>query len=78
MVLADPGCTALGTAIGPDARPLLAHDCAGTYGTSGGPVLSRMPDGAWGLAGVQVGANPGRVGGMAVPASPNRAMLAAE
>ena len=35
---------------------LLVHDCAGTRGTSGGPVLMRGPDGVWRVAGMQVGA----------------------
>jgi protease YdgD len=48
---------------------LLVHDCAGTRGTSGGPLLVRGADGAWRVAGLQVGAFAGRSGGVAVAAS---------
>ncbi len=78
VVLADVGCLAGNTVAGRDGRPVLMHDCAGTRGTSGGPVLSRMADGAWGLVGIQVAANAGGVGGVAVPVSTVRALLAAE
>lgn len=47
---------------------LLVHDCAGTRGTSGGPLLVRGADGAWRVAGLQVGAFTGRSGGVAVSA----------
>jgi protease YdgD len=28
------------------------HDCAGTRGTSGAPLLAQQPDGSWAIAGV--------------------------
>jgi protease YdgD len=48
---------------------LLVHDCAGTRGTSGAPLLVRGPDGAWRVAGLQVAAFTGHSGGVAVAAS---------
>ena len=59
---------------GADGRPVLRHDCAGTRGTSGGPVLVDTPDG-WRVAGVQVAGNQNDVGGLAVPATAIRALL---
>ena len=78
VVLADPACTTRGLSQGRDGRPMLVHDCSGTRGTSGGPVFSRLPDGTWALAGVQVVSNTYGVGGAAVPVSAVRALLAAQ
>lgn len=78
VVLADPACTTRGISQGWDNRPMLVHDCQGTRGTSGGPVFSRLPDGTWALAGVQVASNTYGVGGAAVPVATVRAMLAAQ
>ena len=74
-IAADLSCKALGYGVGVDGRPMLAHDCAGTRGTSGGPVLTETPDG-WRVVGVQVAGNRDGVGGLAVPASAIRALLA--
>lgn len=71
---ADVSCTALGYRPGP-AGPVLVHDCAGTRGTSGGPVLMQGLDGAWRVAGVQVAGNVDHAGGVAVPALMIRALL---
>lgn len=76
-ILADVSCVALGYATAPDGRAMLVHDCAGTRGTSGGPVLARAADGTWHVAGVQVAGNPDDVGGLAVPVAALRAMLPA-
>jgi len=46
----------------------LRHDCAGTSGTSGAPLLYRDPAGTWWVAGLQVAAVVGQVGGMALGA----------
>ena len=72
---ADVSCTALGYRPGP-AGPVLVHDCAGTRGTSGGPVLMQGPDEAWRVAGVQVAGNVDDAGGVAVPAAAIRSLLA--
>ena len=68
-------CTALGYRPGP-AGPVLVHDCAGTRGTSGGPVLMQGPGEAWQVAGVQVAGNVDDAGGVAVPAAAIRSLLA--
>jgi len=72
---ADVSCTALGYQPGP-AGPVLVHDCAGTRGTSGGPVLMQAPGEAWRVAGVQVAGNVDDAGGVAVPAAAIRSLLA--
>lgn len=64
ILAADTACRIVGRS--PD---LLAHDCNGTRGTSGGPLLVRGRDGTWALAGLQVAALSGRAGGVAVAAS---------
>ena len=74
-IAADLSCKSLGYEAGADGRILLAHDCAGTRGTSGGPLLVEAPDG-WRVAGVQVAGNENDVGGFAVPAAAIRALLA--
>lgn len=72
---ADVSCNALGYRPGP-AGPVLVHDCAGTRGTSGGPVLMQAPGEVWRVAGVQVAGNAGDAGGVAVPAATIRSLLA--
>lgn len=68
-ILADVSCAALGYRAGPTGSALLVHDCAGTRGTSGGPVLMQVPDGTWRVVGVQVAGNVNDAGGSAVPAA---------
>lgn len=62
----DPGCHAVGVTAGVDGLAMLLHDCAGTRGTSGGPVLAEAPEGGWRLVGLAVGARADRAGGVAV------------
>lgn len=77
-LLADTDCRLMsGTDGGGGGRPLIAHACAATRGTSGAPLLVRGADGGWAVAGVNVAAAIGDVGGLAVPASTVRAMLGA-
>ena len=71
---ADVSCSALGYRPGPSG-PVLVHDCAGTRGTSGGPVLMQAPGEAWQVAGVQVAGNVDDAGGVAVPADAIRSLL---
>jgi len=52
MVLADTACRVLGERRDHAGRPLLIHDCAGTRGVSGAPLLARGADGAWAVAGI--------------------------
>ncbi len=62
----DPDCMAKGYQADTDRKPLLAHDCTGTRGTSGGAVLSHR-GGVWRLAGVTEAAISDGAGGLAVP-----------
>lgn len=54
VLMADRDCRITAVAA-PPAPALLRHDCAGTRGTSGGPLLVRAGDG-WAVAGVSVAA----------------------
>lgn len=74
-IAADLSCRSLGYTAGADGGLMLVHDCAGTRGTSGGPVLVQTPAG-WRVAGVQVAANRAGAGGLAVPAAAVHALLA--
>jgi protease YdgD len=51
------------------AGALLEHDCEGTRGTSGAPLLVRGADGVWRVAGLQVAAFTEHSGGVAVSAA---------
>lgn len=66
VLLADTGCRLLGRAA---EGGLLVHDCAGTRGVSGGPLLAPAPGGGWGVAGVASRAVPRAALGAAVPAA---------
>ena len=66
-VLADVACTVRGY-VGPSSAAMLVHDCEGTRGTSGAPLLARDAAGVWRVAGVQATGQSGRAGGTAVPA----------
>ncbi len=74
-IAADLSCRSRGYGAGADGGVLLSHDCAGTRGTSGGPVLVQTP-GGWRVAGVQVAGNRDEAGGFAVPAESIHALLA--
>lgn len=52
ILMADTACSLLGRTETPRGW-LLVHDCDGTRGTSGGPLLVRQGDG-WAVAGVNV------------------------
>ena len=76
VLLADPACRVVGTVADPAGRPLRRHSCAGTSGTSGAPLLVREAgSGEWEAAGVQVAAERGEPGGLAVPAETIEALL---
>ena len=66
VLLADTGCRALGLENTRDG-PLLRHDCAGTRGLSGAPVLARGAGGRWSIAGVVSFTHPDMALGGAVP-----------
>lgn len=65
VLMADRDCRITAVAA-PPAPALLRHDCAGTRGTSGGPLLVR-DGGGWAVAGVAVAA--GGDGSIAVAAT---------
>ena len=66
VVVAEAGCRVLGWTRDGEGRPLLAHDCQATRGTSGAPLLWRRPDGRWAAIGIQIEARAAS-GGVAVP-----------
>jgi protease YdgD len=67
-LLVDPACRYLGLRRIEGEGVMLAHDCAGTTGSSGGPLLLRGADGRFAIIGVQSKGILGRAGGLAVPA----------
>ncbi|HEY8611639.1 MAG TPA: trypsin-like serine protease [Roseomonas sp.] len=67
VLMADTDCHALGL-MQRDRHPMLVHNCAGTRGASGAPLLARGPDGAWAVAGIAVAVARSQPLGIAVPA----------
>jgi protease YdgD len=65
VLLADMGCRALGIT----ASGMLLHDCSGTRGVSGAPVLMERPDGGWMVAAVASRASVDMAMGLAVTAA---------
>ncbi|MBV9863422.1 MAG: trypsin-like serine protease [Alphaproteobacteria bacterium] len=65
ILMADVSCRVLGNTelLG---QPFLAHDCAATRGTSGGPLLFDR-SGGWAVIGLNIGA--GRASNVALPAT---------
>lgn len=64
----DAGCRALGIATYGAQGLLIQHNCAGTFGSSGAPILTLDADGRWAIIGVQAKAALGARFGVAVPA----------
>lgn len=71
----DPDCHALGLLADRTGAPLLRHSCAGTRGTSGGPIMHLDEEGRWRVVGLQSGAQPNERGGVAVTGATLRSML---
>ncbi|HEY2132442.1 MAG TPA: trypsin-like peptidase domain-containing protein [Acetobacteraceae bacterium] len=69
ILTADTLCHAAGLVMLPGGAIMLRHDCAGTRGTSGAPVLAQGADGRWRIAGLEVAAVTGEAEGLAVPAA---------
>jgi protease YdgD len=67
---ADLACHVLDVGAG-----LIRHDCAGTHGTSGAPLLVRNDEGGWAVAGIETRALVGGRGGIAVAAAALQAWL---
>jgi protease YdgD len=69
VLMADAGCRLIGLQRRADAPPTLVHDCAATSGSSGAPLLARLPDGSgWGVVGVASATGRDVALGHAVPA----------
>ncbi len=75
VLLADLSCEVTGTVTDAAGHPLRRHSCAGTRGTSGAPLLVRVRSGEWAAAGVQVAAENGDSGGLAVPSETIQGLL---
>ena len=73
---ADTTCHVRGYTADTAGRVVLVHDCTGTRGGSGGPVLARDADGGWQLVGMEVAAERAGSGGVAVPGFTLERMLA--
>jgi protease YdgD len=57
LLLADVHCQVLRTIAGAGGGRFAIHDCAGTFGTSGGPLLTRTSAG-WAVVGINVALGP--------------------
>ncbi|MBC4016755.1 trypsin-like serine peptidase [Siccirubricoccus deserti] len=68
VLMADTGCRVIGAVPAGAGRSMLLHDCAGTRGVSGAPLLAQGPAGQWFVAGVASRANAQAAMGAAVPA----------
>jgi protease YdgD len=66
ILMADTACRLLDLRRGREG-PLLLHDCAGTRGASGAPLLRQEADGRWSVIGIAVAAARGQRGGLGVP-----------
>ena len=67
LIDADLQCRVTRPALDRARHLLIEHDCSGTRGTSGAPLLVREA-GRWAAAGIQVAAAPGQARGVAVGA----------
>lgn len=74
VLLADTGCRVIGVQRHPGGTAALAHDCAGTRGSSGAPLLVRDAAGRWAVAGVQAAAAADMAFGQAAPAGAVRGL----
>jgi protease YdgD len=57
LLMADVACHVLRVATLPGGGTIVVHDCAGTRGTSGAPLLTRQSD-AWAVVGIAIAAGP--------------------
>jgi protease YdgD len=58
LLIADLACHVLRLAPHPNGTTFLVHDCAGTRGTSGGPLLARRAQG-WVVVGIAIAVGEG-------------------
>jgi protease YdgD len=68
QLVADLGCQVMFHGRDPGGHVMLRHSCSATSGSSGGPLLVRLGDGVWTVAGVGSMALNTAGGGWAVPA----------
>lgn len=69
VVMADTACRAIGLQRHGTGHRTVVHDCAGTRGSSGAPLLARLPDGrGWGIVGVNAATTADIALGHAAPA----------
>ena len=69
LLMADLACHVLRVGVLPGGARFIAHDCAATHGTSGGPLFARQNSG-WAVIGINIAA--GKVENLALaPASGN-------
>jgi protease YdgD len=66
-LVADLGCRVVVMGTFGVQGMLVGHDCAGTMGSSGAPLIARTPEGGFVVVGVQAKAALGRALGVAVP-----------
>ena len=66
LLFADEACRIVDVVVDGGGHRLLHHNCSGTRGTSGAPLLVEE-HGVWRVAGVHVAAEPGVASGVAVP-----------
>jgi protease YdgD len=65
VLMADTQCRIVGRFVDASGRLLLRHNCAGTNGVSGAPLLIHR-DGRWQIAAIAAGGEMGIAGGAAV------------
>jgi protease YdgD len=65
LLMADTACR-IGDLGGGNGPPLLLHDCAGTRGASGAPLLRREGPDSWSIVGIAVAAARRNAGGIAI------------
>ncbi|MDI2090114.1 trypsin-like serine peptidase [Commensalibacter oyaizuii] len=65
VLYADKQCTIINVLHTSLPEATLEHNCQGTYGSSGAPLLAQNEDGKWRIIGMQVAAFGNKAGGLA-------------
>ena len=73
LAVQGPPCRITGLQDDATGHVVIAHDCAGTRGTSGAPLVTCDADGSWRVVGVQIEARTTSAGGLAAALILNRA-----
>jgi protease YdgD len=58
LLMADLHCHLRDVVTVSDGSAMIEHDCGGTRGTSGGPLLARQGGGGWVVVGINIAAGP--------------------